>query len=482
LEMATGEYIALLDHDDELPEDALYMVASELNNHPDADLIYSDEDKIDENGTRYDPHFKTDWNPDLFFCQNFICHLGVYRTSIIAMIGGFRDEYLGSQDYDLALRVVGKTSPDRIRHIPQILYHWRAIPGSVALSVTEKSFAPEAGILAVQSFFDDCGVQARVDNAPGTFHNRVTYATPDPPPVVSIIVPTAGKDLDCLNGFVQGLFDRTDYPNLELILVANNVGTDAAKRSVHLLSKKPKVSVLSYDKSFNFADIYNTTVPKTTGPLIGLLNDDLIIRSSRWLSEMVSHAVRREIGAVGAMLYYKNDTIQHAGVILGRGGVAAHAYRGYPRGAKGYFFRASLIQNYSAITAACMVMRREVFEEVGGFDSNLAVAYNDVDLCLRIRNRGYRILWTPYAELYHLESASRGPDKASQAGARLKKEIEHMKQKWGVLLANDHYYNPNLSLDSGRFELAFPPRVAKPWLEIGPEWAAGKEQEDISGE
>lgn len=463
LELASGDFLALLDHDDKLSEHALYMVALELNRHPDAHLIYSDEDKIDRNEKRQLPYFKPDWNPDLFFSQNFINHLGVYRTSLVRDVGGFRNEFVGSQDYDLALRIVGRSSPEQIRHIPYILYHWRAIPGSVALSVAEKADAQEAGIRAVQSYLDGCGIAARVEKARGTVHNRVTYSLPALPPSVSIIIPTAGRNPDSLAGLVEGILTGTDYPHLDLTLVPNHVESEAAAKYLYELGKKARVQLLPYDKPFNFSEIYNFAVPQTSGQLLGILNDDLAIISPGWLREMVSHAVRGEIGAVGAMLYYRSDLIQHAGVILGRGGIAAHAYRGFPRGFRGHFNRAALVQNCAAVTAACMVMRREVFNEVGGFDPNLAVAFNDVDLCIRIRTRGYRIVWTPYAELYHLESVSRGRELKPEQQARLNREGEYLKAKWGAQLAHDPFYSPNLSLDSGRFEPAIPPRVSKPW-------------------
>jgi len=463
LELASGDFLALLDHDDELVVHALYMVALELNKDMEADLIYSDEDKIDSRGKLSLPYFKPNWNPDLFYSQNFINHLGVYRTSLVREIGGFRNEYVGSQDYDLALRVVARSSPDRIRHIPHVLYHWRSIPGSVAKSVAEKSYAQEAGIKAVQSFFDDRGIKAKVETAPGTCHHRVTYALPSQMPRVSIVVATGSGNLNSLVGLVEGILYKTDYQNLDLTVRVNNTVPRQAEGALRKFLDGKRVRLVPYDKPFNLSELYNSTVPQTTGQLLGFLEDDLGIISPGWLGEMVSHASRQEIGAVGAMLYNRDDIIQHAGIILGYNETSVYAYKGFPRGCKGYFNRAALIQNYSAVSGACMIMRREVFDEVGGFDPALPIAFNDVDLCLRIGARGYRILWTPYAELYHLESKNQSMV-LNRENWSVSKDADYLRVKWGERLANDPYFNPNLRLDrAAGFELAFPPRALKPW-------------------
>ncbi|MBP2294389.1 glycosyltransferase [Azospirillum rugosum] len=466
LELATGEFVALMDHDDRLTPHALYMVAVELNRHPDADILYSDEDKIDARGRRHDPHFKSDFNLDLLHGQNMVNHLGVFRRSLIERIGGFREGFEGSQDYDLTLRAVEATTPARIRHIPAILYHWRVFAESAAFSTVDLPRATAAAHRALTEHFQRRGVQASVETSPSTHRfTRIRYALPDPLPRVSLIVPTRDK-VGLLKGCVDGLLQRTDYPDLEIIIVDNN--SEEAKTFAYFdtLKDEPRVRILRYEAPFNYSSINNFAVAQATGSVIGLINNDIEVIGADWLKEMVSHALRPEVGAVGAKLYYADGTVQHAGVVTGICGVAGHGHKGLARDAHGYFSRAQLTQNLSCVTAACLIMRRAVFEEVDGLDeANLAVAFNDVDFCLRIRDRGYLVVWTPFAELYHLESASRGPDTAPDKVQRFMSEVNYMRRRWGDRLAQDPYYNPNLSLDAEDFGLAFPPRVLKPWLD-----------------
>jgi len=464
LEIVSGDFIALLDHDDELAERALYMVAAELNAHPEADLIYSGEDKIDKKNKRYAPYFKPDWNPDLFLSQNCVSHLGVYRTSAVKEIGGFRVGYEGAQDWDLAMRVVEQIPASRIRHIPHILYHWRSIPGSTALATEEKDYTKEAQAKLLTSHFDRLGLDVEIIFIANMHCWRTKYAVPQPPPLVTLIIPTR-NGFDLLSRCVESIYQKTTYPNFELLIVDNQSDDPRTLEYLQQLARERGVHVLRYDAPFNFSAINNFAVRHAQGEVIGLINNDLEIISPDWLEEMVSHALRPEIGAVGAMLYYPNDTIQHAGVILGLGGVACHAYVRKPRGYTGQMGRAVLLQNVSAVTAACLILRRAIFEEVGGLDEeHLSVAFNDIDLCLRIREKGYRNLWTPYAELYHHESASRGCEDTPKKRARFRAEIDYMKQYWEASLLNDPTYNPNLTLDTEDFALAFPPRVEKPWL------------------
>lgn len=462
LELATGEFVALLDHDDLLSPHALYMVASELNEHPDAEIIYSDEDKIDEKGKRQDPYFKSDWNPELFYAQNMINHLGVYRASTIRQIGGFRVGYEGSQDYDLALRVIARVTPDKIRHIPHVLYHWRIFSTCGSFSTDNLPQASDAAKRALADFFAGRERVEIVDGAANFW--RVVRRVESPPPGVSLIVPTRDR-VDLLKGCVEGLLHKTDYPSLEVIIVDNDSVEAETIDYLTSIRSDARVKVVQFSGAFNFSAINNLGVAHATNEIVGLINNDIVVKSSSWLTEMVSHAVRPEVGAVGAKLLYANDTVQHGGVVTGLGGVAGHAHKHFPGHAHGYFARLKLTQNLSCVTAACLVTRRRVLEEVGGFDeANLRVAFNDVDLCLRIRERGYLIVWTPYAELYHLESASRGPDSAAGKVERFGREIEYMKDRWGETLLNDPYYNPNLTLDTENFGLAFPPRAIKPWL------------------
>ena len=462
LELARGEWIVLMDQDSELAEHALYMVAEEINAHPQANIIYSDEDKIDVDGQRYEPWFKPNWNPDLMLSNNQIAHFGVYHAALVKEVGGFRSNYEDSQNYDLILRVIEKTSADRIRHIPHILYHWHPVNESDADNKAREYQYQEARNV-LQDYLDRNRVNARVTAGYNSFSYRIIYSLPERLPKVSVIILT--KDmLNLLRVVVEGILDNTDYPDMEIIIVDNQSKLPETLTYLDKIKSLPCVQVLRYDAPYNYSAINNWAVQQAKGDLVALLNNDIEVITLGWLKEMVSHAMRPEIGAVGAMLYYPDDTIQHAGIILGLNGPAGHAHRDFPRDAPGYFGRARLIQNFSAVTAACIVMRRAIFKETGGFDEeNLAVAYNDVDLCLRIQEKGYRILWTPYAELYHHESASLGPPEAPERRKQFLKEIAYIKTRWKDIIEQDPFYNPNLTLGCGDFSLAFPPRLRKPW-------------------
>jgi glycosyltransferase involved in cell wall biosynthesis len=464
LELVRGEFVVLLDHDDELPAHALYRVVEELNAHRDSAIIYGDEDKIDDRSERFDPYFKPDWNPDLFYSHNMISHLGVYRTSLVREVGGFRKSLEGSQDYDLALRVIERIRPEQIRHIPAVLYHWRAIRGSTAYSADQKSYAHVASRRAIQEHLDRGGVDATVVPGPVEGLHRVRYRLPDPP-LVSIIIPTR-DGLKLLERCIGGIRQRTDYPNWELLVVDNQSSDPATLRYLERLSTGGIARILRYPAAFNYSAINNVAAREAKGTVLAFLNDDLDVISPGWLQEMVSHAVRPAVGVVGAKLLYPDDTVQHAGIFLGLGadGIAGTPHRGLPRSHYGHFGRAAVLQDFSAVTAACMVMRRDVFEAVGGFDEqHLPVSYNDIDLCLRVIETGRRVLWTPHAELYHHESATRGSDLKPEHRERFLREAEYMRRRWGEKLRADPFYNPNLSLDSDRFDLAMPPRRPAPW-------------------
>lgn len=464
LSIATGEYVALLDHDDELREHGLYMNVVEINEHPEAALIYSDEDKITTYGMRFNPYFKSDWNPELFLQQNFICHLTVMLKSVVDKVGGFRKGFEGSQDWDLMLRVIDEISSDRIRHIPHILYHWRSVEGSTAQAAGFKPYALEAGARAIREHLVRKGVSATVELLPEIAHYKINYSLPEKLPLVSIIIPTRDK-VDVLARCVESLLRKTTYPNFEIIIMDNGSVEEDTKSYFDDLAVDPRVSIVRDDRPFNFSAINNFGVSKARGELIAFLNNDLEVITPEWLSEMVSLAVRPENGCVGARLWFPNELLQHAGVIVGIGGVGGHNHKGIKRGDVGYFNRAILTQNFSAVTAACLVCRREVFSEVGGFDEeNFAVAFNDVDLCLRIRKKGYLNVWTPFAELYHYESISRGYEHTHEKFKRFEKETLNMKLKWGNVLDEDPYYNPNLTIRHEDFRLAYPPRARKPWL------------------
>jgi O-antigen biosynthesis protein len=461
IDIATGDFIAFLDHDDVLPAHALYMVAREIVRDPDLDVIYSDEDKISRSDRRYDPHFKSDWNPDLFLSQNMICHLGVYRTSLVREVGGLRPDFDGSQDYDLALRIIERIEPRCIRHIPHILYHWRAAAGSAAQSANEKPYALEAARRAVADHLRRRDIRANVAIAPGTPFLQLRYEL-EREPSVSIIIPTKDR-IDLLSRCVSGILERTSYQNLELLIVDNHSEEGETHAFLDEIATNPHVRVLHYNEPFNFSLINNWGAIQAAGEVLVFLNNDTEVIGPDWLRHLVVNACRHEVGAVGAKLLYPNGRVQHAGVILGIGGVGGHIHLGRERQDPGYFSRAVLQQNLSAVTAACLALRRTVFDEIGGFNGDLRVAFNDVDLCLRIRERGYLVVWTPLAELYHHESASRGSDLVSARHREFSQEVEYMRAKWGWTLDHDPYFNPNLSLRSLSVSLAFPPAVDKPW-------------------
>ena len=457
IEIASGKWLVLLDHDDELAPDALFWIAEAINRHPGCQLIYSDEDKIDESGVRSDPYFKPDWNPDLFLSQNMFSHLGAYRADLVRSVGGFRVGLEGSQDYDLALRCAEKICPDQIVHIPRVLYHWRIHAGSTAHAMEAKPYAMVAGERALNEHLQRRGLDATAE-AVG-YGYRVRYALPASPPLVSLIIPTR-NGLKLLKQCIDSIVAKTDYPRYELIVVDNGSDDKATLRYLALLAERANVWVMRDDRPFNYSALNNAAVRVARGEVLGLLNNDLEVINADWLTEMVSHALRPEIGAVGARLWYGDDTLQHAGVVLGIHGVAGHVHRFLPRSNVGYCGRAALIQSFSAVTGACLVVRKSIYEAVGGLNETaLQVACNDIDFCLKVRKAGYRNLWTPYAELYHHESASRGFDDTPEKQARSAKEVAYMNQHWGDLLRDDPAYNPNLTLDSEDFGLAWPPRV-----------------------
>ncbi len=454
LALASGDFLVLLDHDDELTEHALYLLAEEIRAHPEADLIYSDEDKIDERGRLRDPHFKPDWNPDLFFSQNYLAHVCAMRRERVRQVGGFREGFEGSQDYDLYLRVA---EPGRVRHVPFVLYHWRAAEGSTAAAASAKIYAQDAARRALEEH-----VRAPVALGPFATTYRVRWPVPSPPPLVSLLIPTRdGREL--LQTCVESLLEKTSYRGFELVIVDNQSSAPDALEYLSNLERRGAARVLRYDQPFNFAAINNFAVREARGDYVGLLNNDLEIIEPGWLEEMLSHAARPGVGAVGARLLYPDRPVQHAGVILGIGGVAGHGHKHLSADAEGYFCRARLTQDFSALTAACLLVRRDTYLAVGGLDEELAVAFNDIDFCLRLRERGLRNVWTPWATLIHRESKSRGRETTPSKMVRFRREFEEMKRRWGDKLLADPAYNPNLTLDAENFSLAWPPRVRRPW-------------------
>lgn len=461
LRLATGDFVALLDHDDELAPTALYLVALALNKNHDLQFLYSDEDKIDERNRRSEPYFKSDWNQELFLAQNFISHLGVYRTDLVRLVGGFRPGFEGSQDYDLTLRCIEQIRPEQIEHLPWVLYHWRMLDQSTASGVTAKPYAQEAACRAVQQHLDRRGIAGTVVPNLGVYL-QAKYALPRERPMVSFVIPTRDQ-LSSLKKCLDGILHKTDYQNYEVIVIDNETNDHETLEFLAELRERDNVRVERIEGGFNYSRLNNRGVELSRGSLIALLNNDVEVINDDWLSEMVSRAMQTDVAMVGARLWYPNGTIQHGGVILGANGIAAHALVGLQRFQPVYFARAHLAQNVSAVTTACAVVRRDAYMQIGGFDENLAVTFNDVDFCLRLRAAGYWIVWTPHADLIHYESSSRGCEDSTPKQVRFLAEVDYMKSKWGDILQRDPFYNPNLSLDENLFTLAFPPRTIKPW-------------------
>ena len=463
LELAEGEFVVLLDHDDLLSVHALYMVVNKLNETAELDLIFSDEDKIDEHGTRFDPHFKSDFNYELLLGQNCISHLGVYRTNLVRELGGIREGFDGSQDHDLALRIVEKSRRDRIAHIPYVLYHWRVFGESGSFSTDNLDRAITAGVTAVQDHLGEAS-GARVEPAGVGGYLRVHWPLPKVVPAVTVIVPTR-DNAELLVKCLDGLMNTTDYPNLKVLVVDNGSRDEATLKVLEKADTEDNVRVLRYDEPFNYSAINNFAVEHASSEYLCLLNDDIQMIEPDWLTEMVSLAVRGKVGAVGARLLYADNTVQHGGVVLGVMGVANHLHKHVDVNHPGWFGRLQLCQELSASTAACLVVKRSRYLEVGGLDEkSLSVAFNDIDFCLRLREAGYRNLWTPFATLYHMESATRGSDMEADKFERFKDEVIYMQKRWGELLQSDPFYNPNLSLEDINMSLAEPPRLTRPWL------------------
>ncbi len=454
LDLATGQYCVFLDHDDLLASHALYEVAAAVVAHPELKLIYSDEDKLNEQNDRVEPHFKPDWNPDLLLGQNYICHLCAIRRDLIVRAGFCRSGFEGAQDHDLLLRVTKGVIDEEVHHIPQILYHWRMTGDSTASNASAKEYSTDSGIKAVSDFLESNGVSAQVSK--GKFPNtyRIQRQLPEPPPMVSIIIPTR-DGLDILSQCIESICERTQYPNYEIIVVDNRSVKEETLAYFLQLRAENNIRVIPYDREFNYSAINNFAVEHANGSVITLLNNDIEVISPDWLCEMVAHAVRPEIGCVGAKLLYKNNMVQHAGVILGIGGVAGHAHKYFDADAAGYFSRLHLTQNMSAVTAACLTVEKDVFLSVGGLnENNLKVAFNDVDFCLSVRAQGLKNLWTPYALLYHHESVSRGREDTQEKQVRFSSEARYMQKKWGESLSSDPAYNRNLTRSREDFSLA----------------------------
>ena len=454
LSIATGDYIALLDHDDILAPDALYEVVKWMNEHykDETDVIYTDEDKVSFDLKDYfEPHFKSDYNLDLIRSNNYICHLFVARKSIVDQVGGFRKEYDGSQDYDFILRCIEQSK--HVEHVPKVLYHWRCHPGSTAANQESKMYCYEAGKRAIEDHLkrmgeDDC--QVVMTEHLGFYH--VIYPIREQKKV-SIIIPNKDQK-EILERCIESVIQKTDYKNYEIIIVENNSTTNEIFEYYKTIEQRENIRVVIWKDKFNYSAINNFGVRYANGEYLLFLNNDIEVIRENWLSEMLANVQRKEVGIVGAKLLYPDNMVQHAGVIIGMGGIAGHPLSRHPADDCGYFARGIIQQNLNAVTAACMLTKKEVYEKVNGFEEKLAVAFNDIDLCLKVRKAGYLIVYDPEALLYHHESISRGKEDTLEKRNRFEGEVDYMAKKWkDVLEKGDEYYNPNLSLLSGNFEL-----------------------------
>ena len=460
IKIAKGEFVVLMDHDDLLRPHSLLRLAQAIFANKKLKFIYSDEDKIMDSGLRTEPYFKPDWNPELLLSQNYLCHLTCIKKSLVNKIGDFRVGYEGSQDWDLFLRATEALSNDEIYHITEVLYHWRIHTNSTASSLVHKKYCYDSSEKAVSSHLKRRGIQASLSplNQSANYW-RINYKIPKNKPLVSIIIPTKNHH-KILNKCISSILLRTDYNKYEIIIVDNETDEDNSVDYLRSLSKYNNIKIIKCDGDFNFSKLNNNAVKDAKGEILVLLNNDIEVIKGDWLSILVSHAIRAEVGCVGAKLIYPNNTIQHAGVVLGIGGVAGHPYKGFPSGHLGYFSRLMITHNVEAVTGACLAVRKTIFNEVEGLNENdLKVAFNDVDFCLNVSKSGYRNIIDPNVLLLHHESLSRGVDTEGVKKLRFQEEANYMLKKWGQKLLHDSSYNPNLTLEHENFGLSFPPRL-----------------------
>ena len=453
MDMAKGDFIVLADHDDTLTPNALYECVKAINADACNDVIYSDEDKLDmDGGALFDPHFKPDFNIDLLRSVNYISHLFVVNRDLVDFVGGFRQEFDGAQDYDFILRCV--EAARKICHIPKVLYHWRCHQGSTASNPESKLYAFEAGARAIMAHYERVGISAeRVEKGVdyGIYHS--VFKLPSHP-LVSVIIPNKDHTPD-LDLCMASLRDRASYDNLEFIIIENNSTDERTFAYYEEIQKKyDNVKVVRWEREFNYSAINNFGVGFAKGEYLLFLNNDTEIIAENTIEEMLGFCMREDVGAVGARLLYNDDTIQHAGVVVGFGGIAGHTFIGLHKSENSYFHRAMCAQDYSAVTAACMMSKRSVFDAVGGFSEDLAIAFNDIDYCMKVRSLGKLVVYAPYALLYHYESKSRGLEDTPEKVARFNGEIEIFRRKWPeILKKGDPYYNPNLTLRKSNFSL-----------------------------
>ena len=456
IEAAKGDWIVLMDHDDTIVRHALARIVLAIETRPSVGFVYSDEDKIDEVGRPFTPHFKTDFDPVLLLGQNYLCHLSALRADLVREVGGLRSGFDGAQDWDLFLRVTEILDRDDIVHIPSILYHWRSHDDSTSKASSAKPWALEAGTRAVAEAIKRRGIAAEIEAVGQTGFCRVHYELPSEPPLVSILIPT--RDGRLLETCLTSVLERTNYPKFEIIVIDNG----SVKPSTAALFERlgDAVTVLRDDSPFNYSALHNRAGPSCNGEVLLLLNDDTEIIDGSWLSHMVALLLQPGNGAVGAKLLYPDGRIQHAGVVLGPVGMADHVGKLEERNAPGYFSRLLLPSEFTACTAACLAVRRTTWERLGGLDETFEIAWNDIDFCLRLTEAGEKIAYTPLAELIHHESISRGLDEKGPALVRFYGEVQRLRGRWLDRIVRDPYYNPNLSLSHPLWEPAYPPRVS----------------------
>ena len=468
LALAAADIALFLDHDDVLAPHALAVIGQAFAACPGAAAVYSDEDTLDAHGRRSEPRFKPDFDRQRLLAQNYVNHAFAVRTGLLRRLGGLRRGFEGAQDHDLVLRVA-ESGEGPILHLPHVLYHWRIFPGGGSFSQSARPDIDEARRRLVAEHLQRTGVEAAALVQDPRGRVSLIRPLPNPAPAVTAVIPTRDHP-DLLEACVAGLLEQTDYPSLQLCIVDNGSRGERALRLLQRLSRTPRVRVLRIDAPFNFSALNNAAVAQAETPLVAFVNDDILVVEPGWLTSMAALAIAADVGAVGAKLFYPDGRIQHAGIVLGLGphAVAGHEFRGAPGDAPGPQHRLTVTREVSAVTAACMVVAREKFQAVGGFDErDLPVAFNDVDLCLKLAARGWRTLWTPQARLMHLESASRGSDRGAEAAERLAREARVMRERWGALLARDPYYNPNLTLADESFALAERSRAGAPWRRPG---------------
>jgi GT2 family glycosyltransferase len=459
LAMAGGDYVGLLDHDDLLAPDALYEIAARLQQEVPPELIYTDEDKVDGEGKEhFQPNLKPDFNPDLLRSNNYICHFLVVSKALLERVGGIDRQYDGAQDYDFILRCTEQAQG--ICHIPRVLYHWRTHAASTADNPLSKEYAYEAGRRAIAAHLERCQLAGEVIRKPDFGFYRVRYEVTGEP-LVSIIIPNR-DEMETLRKCLESIEKKTKYKNYEIIIIENNSETEEIFAYYKEIDGRKGIHVVYWDREFNYSALNNFGVRHARGDYFVFLNNDMEIISEDWLDEMLGHCMRQGTGIVGARLYYPDDTIQHAGIIVGIGGIAGSLFVGLKRSHSGYLHKESLQQDLSAVTAACMMVSRKVFEAAGGFEEQLAVAFNDVDFCLRVRTLGYLVVYDPYVELYHYESKTRGAEDTPEKVRRFQSEIEFMRTRWiSILKDGDPYYNKNFSLAKWNYSLRSNDRTMK---------------------